>query len=403
VNGHAGPAEAIVPHDRVARLLLPAASVGLFVLTVSLILLAAGSSLGYDYRCYEGAARSLVDGKAVYDNAFSITVGTCPGTFTYPPPFAVALVPWLLLGSSGSAAWCVAMAGCFLLGIALLPVRRETRCWLLVVAALDWPVLYAIKLGQVGPILFLLFAIAWRWMDRGSVVGATAAVGVMVKVQPGLLAIWALATRRYRAAAGAALIAVAIVAATLPFAGFGAWATYADLLRGLGGTLSTAHDFAPGAVAYQAGADGSTATIVQLASNIAALGGLLLAWRYASPELSLMATIVASQLLSAPLRDHYALLLLLPTAWLLERGRTWSIMLPLSAWISVLAFPVAATSATGSSAGLAVGSGSWVAAASIPLAFFGCLAVLLVEALLERRPNEDPPRIDSPSESSAAG
>ena len=85
---------------------------------------------------------------------------------------------------------------------------------------------------------------------------------------------------------------------------------------------------------------------------------------------SLQVTIVASQLLSSPLRDHYAALLLIPTAWLVARGRTWALIFPLLGW---LALP-------------ADGSQSvWLAAASVPLTFFGCLAVVLAEAFLERR------------------
>jgi hypothetical protein len=364
--------------------LYAAGSLGLFVVLTGLVLAASGKTLGYDYLCYEGAARALTEGRPIYDNAFSIQVGTCPGTYTYPPPFAVALIPWLLLGGAAAGAWCLAMAACFLLGVALLPVSFRTRSLLLVVAAFDWPLLYAIKLGQVGPILFLLFAATWRWMDRAPVLGAATAVGAMVKVQPGLVAIWALATRRYRAFALAACAAAVLAAAAMPLTTFGAWGDYVDLVRGLGGTFSTPHDFAPGAVAHLAGASEAAATAVQLASAALALAALLAAWRFGSPGLGLQATFVASQLLSAPLRDHYAMLLLLPTAWLLERGRKWSVVFPLSGWLSIAAFPAASGSATGA-ATAPIQVASWPAAATIPLAFFACLAVLLAEAHLERR------------------
>ena len=143
-----------------------------------------------------------------------------------------------------------------------------------------------------------------------------------------------------------------------------------DLLRGLGGALTTPHNFAPGAVAFQAGASESVATAVQLASFAAAVAALLAAWRFASPVASLQVTIVASQLISSPLRDHYAVLLLLPTAWLVTRGRTWAVVFPLAGWIALLADGQQTV---------------WWAASSIPIAFFGCLAVLLLEALVERR------------------
>jgi hypothetical protein len=40
--------------------------------------------------------------------------------------------------------------------------------------------------------------------------------------------------------------------------------------------------------------------------------------------------VVASQFVSPVLWDHYALLLLLPVAWLLERGHWWAALVPLS-------------------------------------------------------------------------
>jgi len=76
---------------------------------------------------------------------------------------------------------------------------------------------------------------------------------------------------------------------------------------------------------------------------------------------------VASQLISSPLRDHYAVLLLLPTAWLVQRGRKWAVAFPLVGWIALF------------------GADAWLPAASVSITFFACLAALLWEAVLERR------------------
>lgn len=355
---------------RLADLFVPVGSVALLVMMLGLVLASAGKTLGYDYTCYENAARHLVDGKPIYDNAFSINVGTCPGTYTYPPAFAVALAPWLLFGGAAAGLFCVAMAACFLGGVAILPVRRDVRWLIIVIAAVDWPLLYAVKLGQVEPLLFLGFAAAWRWMDRPWVVGVVAALGGLVKVQPGLLAVWALATRRYRAVVCAVAVGVAAAGAATLFTGLGAWATYVDLLRGLGGTLSVAHNFAPGAAAHLAGAPDSVAQGLQLVSMVVAAAALLAAWRWASPTASLQVTIVASQLLSAPLRDHYAVLLLLPVAWLVNRGHKWAALIPLLGWISLFSDD---------------NSSTWLATASVPVIFFAVLGLVLWEAWRERR------------------
>jgi hypothetical protein len=166
-----------------------------------------------------------------------------------------------------------------------------------------------------------------------------------------------------------------LAAAATLVTGPGAWATYVDLLRGLGGTLTTPHNFAPGAIAFQAGASESVAAAVQLASAAVAAAALVAAWRFASPVASLQVTIIASQLLVSPLRDHYAVLLLLPATWLIARGRIWAVAFPLLGWIALFADS---------------SNGAWLPAASVPLTFFGCLAVVLAEALLDRREQSAP-------------
>jgi hypothetical protein len=337
-------------------------SISLLVLMLGLVLASAGKTLGYDYTCYEGAARHLLDGKPIYDNAFSISVGTCPGTYTYPPAFAVALVPWLLFGGAAAGLWCVAMAACFVAGVALLPVRRDVRWLVVVVAALDWPLLYAVKLGQVEPLLFLGFAAAWRWMDRPGVVGVAAALGALVKVQPGLLAVWALATRRYRAAVVAVVVGLAAAAGGHSLHGARGVGDVRGSAPGLGGTLSPRPTTLPRArsLTWRARRTGGDGGAAGLRGRCAAAA--LAAWRWASPVASLQVTIVVSQLLSAPLRDHYAVLLLLPVAWLVGRGRKWAALIPLLGWISLFADDTPST---------------WLATASVPLTFFGVLAVLL--------------------------
>jgi hypothetical protein len=103
---------------------------------------------------------------------------------------------------------------------------------------------------------------------------------------------------------------------------------------------------------------------------VVAAAALLAAWRWASPTASLQVTIVASQLLSAPLRDHYAVLLLLPVAWLVNRGHKWAALIPLLGWISLFSDD---------------NSSTWLATASVPVIFFAVLGLVLWEAWRERR------------------
>jgi hypothetical protein len=54
------------------------------------------------------------------------------------------------------------------------------------------------------------------------------------------------------------------------------------------------------------------------------------------PDASYLVAVVASQLISPILWDHYAMLLLLPVAWLLERRQWWAVLIPLATSAVVL-------------------------------------------------------------------
>ena len=122
------------------------------------------------------------------------------GLYLYPPPFTLLAVPFALLPAPlDVGGWLVAILAAFAAGVAILPVRRDVRWLIVLLAGLSWPFAYAVKLGQVGPILFLCFAIGWRWLDRPVRLGAAIAIGTIIKLQPAILLVWAALTRRWQA------------------------------------------------------------------------------------------------------------------------------------------------------------------------------------------------------------
>lgn len=355
------------PRARLTDAIVPICSLLLLAAMLALVLGSAGKTLGYDFEAYAGAARRLINGERLYDPSVSAAGGF--SIYLYPPPFALAVAPLTLLPDAvARGVWVLAMALCLPLGAALLPVRRDVRWLVVVLGALDWPFLYSVKLGQVGPLLFVLFAAAWRWRDRPISLGASIALGALVKVQPALLIAWAAVTGRWRAAGiGVGVVAAAAAAATV-FTGIGAWFDYVTLLARISSAAATPHNCSPGAVLYQAGLPEAAAEAGQLASTAAVAVVVLLIWRRGGAEVGLMGTIVASQLVTPLLWDHYAMLLLLPTAWFLETGRKWVVLFPILGWVSLFD-----------------STGAWPAAASVPLVFFGVLALLLLEAHREGR------------------
>ena len=318
---------------------LPPVALAVFTLSVLLIVAIAGSTLGYDYQAYVGAGRRLLDGVRLYDP--SVEVAGPFAIYLYPPPFALAMIPFALLpDQAGLWLWEAGIVAAFLAGVALLPVRAEVRWLIVLLAGLQWPFLYSVKLGQVGPLLFLVFAAGWRWLDRPVGLGVTMALGTLVKVQPALLFGWALVTGRRRAVLVGIVVVLVAAAIATPVIGLAGWADYVELLRRVNTPVTTPHNFTPGAIAYQLGASEATAGIIQLAAYGIAIAACAWAWLRSDAASGYVVTVVASQLLSPLLWDHYAMLLLIPTALLLERRWWWAIAIPLAGWLPSAAYPV---------------------------------------------------------------
>jgi len=285
-------------------------------------------TLGFDFLSYDLAVRRFFDGGVLYDQSFDYTGAF--GLFYYPPPFVLLAAPLSFL-EPALAAWIFTaiLLLTFALAVAILPVSRTIRWGMLLLGGLSWPLVYAIKLGQVGPILLLTFAIGWRWMDRPWRLGAATAVGTAIKIQPALLFGWALLTGRRRAVvAGLAVLAVLALGATL-VAGPSSWVDQATLLARVSKPIDTPHNFTPGRLAFEAGAGQALAWAIQIANWVAVAVVVIWATLRCAPIASYLAVVIASQLISPILWDHYALMLLLPVAWLVSRGHWWSVVIPL--------------------------------------------------------------------------
>jgi hypothetical protein len=323
---------------------LPIVAIVVLTLTVAGIISSAGSTIGYDFQAYAAAARRLLEGQRLYDPAIDVAGGF--GIYLYPPPFALAIVPLALIGGQAAIAiWTGLTVLSFLGAVALMPVSRTVRWTILLLGALDWPVLYSIKLGQVGPLLLLLFAIGWRVLDTPTrpcppggriILGAAIALGAIVKVQPALMVGWAALTGRWRSVAVAVGIGIAAALISIAVSGTQPWFDYPALLGRVSSPLTTPHTVAPGAIAFQAGVPERVAAIIQYASVGLALVAVVVAARARPADASYLVAVVASQMVSPLLWEHYAVMLLLPVAWLLERRQWWAAAVPLATSILVV-------------------------------------------------------------------
>jgi hypothetical protein len=133
------------------------------------------------------------------------------------------------------------------------------------------------------------------------------------------------------------------------------WLDWIGLISRVGSNALTAPQvLSIGAIAYRAGVPLQIATVIQWGSA-AAVGALaLLAWVRYPASVAIVVTAVASVLVSPIVWAHYAVILLLPVALLLDRRQWWAAALPVVTWLPVDAvYPV--VFAIGLLAPLAVG------------------------------------------------
>jgi alpha-1,2-mannosyltransferase len=288
---------------------------------------AANGQLGYDFKAYDLAVDNLLAGQSMYDT--TVTSMGAFGLFFYPPPFALLILPFALLPEGiGVLVWTLALVTASVSAIALLPVSPRTRYIVLLLAALSWPLVYAIKLGQVGSVLLLLFAIAWRGIDRPAPFGLATGIGTVIKLQPGLVIGWAIVTgRRTAAMIGIAVFAVLALLITL-VAGTQPWSDWLAVLGNVSRPVLAENDMGVGRQAYLAGVPLAAAQGLHYVNVAVVILVTFVASLRATPIASFMAVVVASQFVSPVLWDHYALLLLLPVAWLIDRGYVWAAVIP---------------------------------------------------------------------------
>jgi hypothetical protein len=296
---------------------------------------------GLDYEAYLGAAERVAATGSPY--AIELTRGAftpgLAGLYYYSPVLAVALLPATEVSWEwGSSLWfalhVLALAG----ACALMPVRPLTRALAFLVIAFSLPVFKDAVYGNVSTLLVLLMVVAWRWADRP--LGSLAiAVGMALRPSLGLLLIWQLLRRRWRAAAWTIGAGVALVALTLPAVGVDGYVDYVAVLGNLGvpGVGWENHDL--GALAASLGATEAGVDAIRVGAILLGVGAMLLSLRR-DREVSFMVTLMASMVVVPQLWDHYLAMLVIPAAFLAERWRPVALLLPLLAWLPAISAPV---------------------------------------------------------------
>jgi hypothetical protein len=280
-----------------------------------------------DFGIFRSAALAVVHGRSPYVTPSAAAFAHFD-KFVYPPVAAVLFAPFAAL-PPGPARVLMFIAGLAAIFGALRVLRVEDwRCY--GVAIISAPAINTLALGAVTSFLLLGAALAWRYRDDPRACAVATAFTAVLKLFLWPVAVWLLATRRWRAAVSCAAVGVVLLLggwAVIDFAGLRSYPTLVHMLEQVEAPASYS------AVAL-VGLNGSAATDATYVLSLVAVVSIWLAARGAGGDRRALAVAVVASLVATPLIWlHYLLLLYVPIA--LYRPRLSGLwFLPLALWIT---------------------------------------------------------------------
>jgi hypothetical protein len=300
---------------------------------VSALVLAADlhfrSSLG-DWEIFRHASKLAVHGRSPYAVVDPAALAH-NDRFVYPPATALLITPFAALPDEvGRALVLLLTLACVPLALRLLGVR-DWRCYGL--SVLTAPVIDTVSLGALSSVLLLGVAGAWRYREQRHIAAVSTAVTAVAKLFAWPLFVWLVVTRRLRTAAGAAVVAVALLVGGWAAIGFAGLRDYPHLVRVLSQVEATQSFSVVGVLRLH----GAAAAALTGALIVCVVVGVALARRGADGDRRSLAVAVAGALLATPvLWLHYLVLLFVPIA--LTRPRLSALWFaPLAFWVTPLA------------------------------------------------------------------
>ena len=316
------------------------ASLGGLWLFFGLLFLPDAVGWGYDYTSYVNAAERLNETGTLYPSwalEAEYRTGSIENYYYTPPPgLAVGLFD-RLFGELALSVWFLLHIAALAAACAMVPGPNWVRLATFGVVALSYGAMRDMVLGNVSVLLLPLLVIAWRWLDRP--LGAVAqAVAMTVRPPLGVLLIWQLLRRQWRAVAWTAGAGLVLIALSLPFVGIGGYVDYLTVLGNLSGLTGEENNLDLSSWAVSVGADETVAQLAIYLSYGLGIAAIALGLRR-DREVGFIVTATASLLLMPLLWDHYLAMLMLPAALLAARGRPWGLALPLLSWLPPVALP----------------------------------------------------------------
>ncbi len=289
----------------------------------------------FDFRQFWQGGNDVINGVSPYPTAAMLsTAGDHLGPvgiqevfrFPYPAAAAIAFAPFGALGFDVAAAlWGALLIASLFAAVWILGVR-DWRVMGVVIASA--PVIAAVRIGTLTPILILLLAIAWRWRDRAWIAGGSLAIAISLKLFLWPLGVWLAARRRWAAALLAAGLALAMTLGAWAAIGFEGLADYPELVGRLGDVVAD-RGFSLVALGVEAGLrDGMADSLPWLVGLTLLAAVFVIARREDSDRSAFSLAIIASIALSPIVWQHYFALLIVPLA--LARPRlspAWALLM----------------------------------------------------------------------------
>jgi len=285
-------------------------------------------ALAFDFhQAYLPAAHAVLGGDSPYPPA-TVAALSPKTAFVYPPLSAFLAAPFVVFPPLAADILVSLLAvGCVLLILRVLDVR-DWRCYM--IAFLWVPTYSAIQTANVTLLIALGLALIWRYRNRTVLVSLLVGFVIALKLFLWPVLLWAVATRRYRAAGGGVIAALVLVFGPWAVIGFAGLAQYPHLLDTLS-RLQRLDGYTIAALLEPA----LTWRAAQLVGF--AIGFAILALAFTSgrrdERKSLALTIAAILLLSPIVSLHYFVFLLVVLGLYARRfGPIW--VVPLLFWIS---------------------------------------------------------------------
>jgi hypothetical protein len=280
-----------------------------------------------DFGVFRRASLAVVHGRSPYVHPTAAELAHFD-KFVYPPIAALLVAPLAALPSeAGRVLMFVAGLAAVLAALRLLRVE-DWRCY--GVAIVSAPAINSLALGALTSFLLLGTALAWRHRENAAVAAVATAFAAVLKLYLWPLAIWLLATRRWRAAAlcaGTGAILLLGGWAVIDFAGLRSYPTLVRVLEQVEAHVSYS-------VVALLGLSGGSQTVATVVLSLAAVVGVTLAARGPDGDRRAFAVAVVASLVATPLVWlHYLLLLYVPIA--LYRPRLSGLwFVPLLLWLT---------------------------------------------------------------------